>query len=346
MTGPPRPLRPPRTAEPLPAFLDGLASLDPGARARVVDPRPPPRHELEGVELVADGLALPESPVALDDGSVLLVEIRRGTLDRVTPDGAVETLCFCGGGPNGVALAPDGTAWVANNGRRHPSYEGGRIEAVDLASGRREVVVDRCGDRPLRRPNDLVFDALGGCWCTDFGGVAGWGDDPGPYEPGSILHIAPDGAVTRAIDGLHEPNGIGLSPDGATLYWAETGTGRAYRRAITDRRSGGVEHGRPNDPATMLCGLPGLQLFDSLDVDAHGNVAIATLVSGRVTVVAPDGSACVQLTLPEGFADGLLTNLCFAGDGTAYLSLGATGRLVRCRWPDTAALLAEVAARV
>ncbi|HEY8547449.1 MAG TPA: SMP-30/gluconolactonase/LRE family protein [Acidimicrobiales bacterium] len=334
---------PARTAEPLPAFLDALAGLGPDRRARAIDPRPPPRHPLADVELVADGFALPESPVALDDGSVLLVEIRRGTLDRVTPDGVVEVVCDCGGGPNGVALGPDGAAYVANNGRRHPRYEGGRIEAVDLTTGERRVVADRGGDRPLCRPNDLVFDAVGGCWFTDFGGVAGW--DGGPCEPGAILHLAPGaGVATRVLDGLHEPNGIGLSPDGGTLYWAETGTGRAYRRAVTG--PGRVAHGRPNDPATLLCGLPGLQLFDSLDVDAHGNVAIATLVSGRITVVAPDGSACVQMTLPDRFADGLVTNLCFAGDGTAYVTLGATGRLVRCRWPDTRALLAGASAAV
>lgn len=334
--------RPARTAEPLPPFLDGLAELA-GDRRRldVVDPAPPVRHELEDVRLVADDLALPESPVALDDGSVLLVEIRRGTLDRVTSDGTVETVCFCGGGPNGVALGPDGVAYVANNGRRHPRYEGGRIEAVDLGTGRREVVYDRCGGRSLRRPNDVVFDTDGGFWFTDFGGVAGY--DGGSYEQGAIYYGRPDGSrIDRVIEGLHEPNGIGLSPDGSTLYFAETVTGRLYRRAVTG--PGVVATGRPNDPAALLCGLAGLQMFDSLAVDTDGNVAVATLVSGCITVVSPDGSACVQLTLPPEFADGLPTSLCFTGDGSAYVTLGQTGRLVRCRWPDTTRLLAGVAA--
>ena len=34
---------------------------------------------------VASGLQFPEGPIALEDGSVLLVEIARGTLSRVTP---------------------------------------------------------------------------------------------------------------------------------------------------------------------------------------------------------------------------------------------------------------------
>ena len=36
---------------------------------------------------IASGLEFPEGPIAMDDGSVVLVEIARGTLTRVTPDG-------------------------------------------------------------------------------------------------------------------------------------------------------------------------------------------------------------------------------------------------------------------
>ena len=34
-------------------------------------------------ETMAQGLQFPEGPIAMDDGSVVLVEIRRGTLTRV-----------------------------------------------------------------------------------------------------------------------------------------------------------------------------------------------------------------------------------------------------------------------
>jgi hypothetical protein len=45
--------------------------------------------ELTDVEILADGLAWPEGPVALADGSVLLVEVHGGGLTRVASDGAV-----------------------------------------------------------------------------------------------------------------------------------------------------------------------------------------------------------------------------------------------------------------
>jgi gluconolactonase len=329
--------RPPRTAEPLPVWVEGVARARAANRAGVIESeRVSARIELEDVELVADDLAVPEGPVALDDGSVLFVEIRRGTLDRVDAAGNLEIVAFCAGGPNGVAIGPDGAAYVCNNGRSYPNYEGGRIERVDLDTGEVEIVCTSSDRGPLRRPNDLVFDDAGGLWFTDFGGVAGF--DDGPYMLGSIHYVAPGATTTTVVLGaVHDPNGIGLSRDGTTLYFSQTVPGRAYRRSITG--PGAVEHARDPDPESLVCGLGGLQMFDGLAVDADDNLCLATLVSGCITVAAPDGSACVQLMFPPAFRDSMTTNICFAKDGTAFITQGETGRLVRCPWPRTRELV-------
>ncbi|MGH8227730.1 MAG: SMP-30/gluconolactonase/LRE family protein, partial [Steroidobacteraceae bacterium] len=68
------------------------------------------------MQLIASDLQFPEGPVAMADGSVVLVEIRRGTLTRVGLDGRRETLAQLGGGPNGAAIGPDGAVYVCNNG--------------------------------------------------------------------------------------------------------------------------------------------------------------------------------------------------------------------------------------
>ena len=57
---------------------------------------------------IATGLRFPEGPVAMADGSVLLVEIERGTLTRVHADGRTDVVAETGGGPNGAAIGPDG----------------------------------------------------------------------------------------------------------------------------------------------------------------------------------------------------------------------------------------------
>ena len=178
-----------------------------------------------------------------------------------------------------------------------------------------------CAGRPLRAPNDLVMDGHGGFYFTDFGI-----QDVGARtaDLGAVYYARCDGSEIHEVAyPVYSPNGIGLSPDGATLYWAETYTGRLFRRRIAE--PGVLEP--PNskyDPAALLCGLPGLQLLDSLAVDADGWVAVGTLIAGAVTSISPDGSAVDQAATGDPYT----TNLCFGGPDmrTAFVTLSGTGQ--------------------
>ncbi len=287
------------------------------------------QSDLVDVRLITEGLSFPEGPIALADGSILLVEIERGTLTRVSPNGDLEVVAECGGGPNGAAIGPDGAVYICNNGGRWPNFTGGRIERVDLDTGKVEVLYDNYEGRPLAGPNDLVFDRSGDFWFT----VTGKFRDV-DRDFGEIYHASPNGDhLVRVMQRLDAPNGIGLSPDGGTLYFAESVTGRLYRRTIIGR--GQIEAVAANDPASLVCGLPGLHFFDSLALDADGNICVGTLVSGRITVAAPGGSPVRQYRLPPPFEDPMPTNLCFGGPErrTAFITLSETGRLVSCQWP-------------
>ena len=137
------------------------------------------------VRTIATGLEFPEGPIALADGSVLVTEIAAGTLAKVSPDGSVERIAELGGGPNGAAIGPDGAVYVCNNGGSFtfhrqdgllvfglvaPStYAGGSIDRVDLSTGEVRTLYRACDERPLRGPNDIVFDETGGFWFTDHG---------------------------------------------------------------------------------------------------------------------------------------------------------------------------------
>lgn len=281
--------------------------------------------------MLAEGLAFPEGPVALADGSVLVTEIERGTLTRVGPDGEVSVVATTGGGPNGAAIGPDGAVYLCNNGGRFASgnWKGGWIERVDLDTGGVEVLYTHHEGRRLSGPNDIVFDDQGGFWVTDTGKFRGRERDVG-----SIYYGRPDGSELReVVHPAETPNGIGLSPDQRVLYYAETVTARLRRRQIS--APGELAPVEGVAPETLVCGLPGHQGFDSLAVDAEGNVCIATLITGGITVVAPDGERVVQHLLPPGLDDHMTTNICFGGDDlrTAFITLGATGRLVACPWP-------------
>mgnify|MGYP005661520879 FL=1 len=89
------------------------------------------------VTVIAEGLQFPEGPVAMPDGSVILVEIAGGRLTRVHPDGRKEVVAEVGGAPNGAALGPDGRMWLCNNGGTQAR---GYIQAVDLNTGAFETV--------------------------------------------------------------------------------------------------------------------------------------------------------------------------------------------------------------
>ena len=305
---------------------------------------PVPRTvEPADVRTLATGLLFPEGPVAVDDGSILLVEIARGTLTRVDAEGAVEVVAECGGGPNGCAVAADGTAYVTNNGGcftwldrmglRFPGpppedYPGhGALQRVDLGTGEVTDLYDACDGNPLRAPNDLVIDAGGGIWFTDHGVRTERSSDRT-----SAYYAAADGSsITEVVRPLEAPNGIGLSPDGDRLYVAETHTGRVWAWDVDG--PGKVSGPNPLGPGgAILLADPGdFTLFDSLAVDADGWVCVATLVKGGITCIAPDGTAVEHVPLP----DPLTTNICFSADGTtAFATLSGTGQLVSFPWHD------------
>ena len=296
---------------------------------------------------VASGLRFPEGPIALPNGDVLLVEIARGTLTRVAANGVVSVIAHLGGGPNGAAMGPDGQCYVCNNGgfawhergdRLFPGeqpddYSGGRIERVNLTNGHVEVLYRDCAALPLRGPNDIVFDAHGGFYFTDHGK-----NRPRERDRTGVYYARADGShIEEIVFPLDGPNGIGLSPDGSTLYVAETMSARLYAYRLTgpgriDRRAG-----QRGDGATILQGVPGYYLYDSLAVEANGNICVATLVNGGISVIRPDGSGAELVPMP----DPLTTNICFGGNDlkTAFVTLSSTGKLVRMQWPRAGARL-------
>lgn len=300
------------------------------------------------LEQIASGLQFPEGPVAMRDGSVILVEIKRGTLTRIKPDGTVEVVADLGGGPNGAAVGPDGAMYVCNNGgfawserqgitspgHQPPDYIGGRIQRVELSGPNAGSVTDlytEVDGRPLRGPNDIVFDNAGGMWFTDLGKNRGR-----ELDVGGLYYATIDGSsITEVVHPLMTPNGVGLSPAGDRLYVAETQTGRVWAWDVAAAGQLARADGPPRGPvgATLLHGFGGYQLLDSLAVDGVGNVCVATLITGAISIISPGGELLDQVKVPE--PDPLVTNICFAGANshTAFITSSGRGLLYRTQWP-------------
>jgi len=290
------------------------------------------------LDLVAEDLWFPEGPIAMGDGSIVLVEIRRGTLTRVTPEGKRATVADLGGGPNGAAIGPDGAVYVCNNGgawlwregELHlpgdapAQYQGGSIQRVDPASGRATTLYDSCDGQALNSPNDIVFDREGGFWFTCLGHT-----DGEVRRLGALYYALTDGSkIIRWRSGLISPNGVGLSPDQRTVYMADCLLGRLLAYELT--APGIMAPATTPAGGRVVCTLPGFQWLDSLAVEADGRVCVATLWNGGISVFERSGSY-EHIPCP----DPVTTNICFGGPELrdAWVTCSSSGRLYHCRWP-------------
>ena len=298
------------------------------------------------MRIVAEDLQFPEGPVWVGEGSLLVVEIRRKTLTRIGPDGRKTIAANLGGGPNGAAIGPDGHAYVVNNGgfsfRQRADgrwvtagtpddYVTGRVERVNLDTGKFEVLYDNIDGSKIRGPNDIVFDAHGGFWFTDPGKTR-----HRDWDRGCVCYAKADGSMIREmIFPIHKPNGIGLSPDGKTLYVAETESTRLWAWDLNgpgEFVAPPVASPRSPHGGRLVYGSPTYMRFDSLAVEANGNIAIGTLDTGGISVISPTGKL-IEFVPVEG--DTHVTNLCFGGPDLkkAYITCSYAGLLVEMDWP-------------
>jgi gluconolactonase len=237
-----------------------------------------------------------------------------------------------------------GFLWTERDGRRipidpathtnePPDFDGGWIERVDRSTGVATVLYRDCDGRPLRGPNDLVFDAEGGMWFTDHGKGR-----HSSVDRGGLYYAQPDGSrIIEAAFPLLSPNGVGLSPDGSCVYVAETLTGRIWEWELSGPgeirarpTSLGIRHG-----GRCLAATP--YTLDSLAVEAEGNLVVGALGDG-LCVITPDGIVEEMVEFPGDVA----TNVCFRGAmmNLAVVTLSGSGRLVEIDWPRSGLELA------
>lgn len=295
---------------------------------------PPIAEPALPMTVVAEGLRFPEGPVVMKDGSLLFVQIPLGLISRLTPTGKVETVAQVEGGPNGLAVGPDGKVWIANDGGRFTFVErdgvltsgpppagftgGGSIQRLDLKTGKVETVFDSINGRPLIAPDDLAFDQNGGLWITEFGLARG---------SGAIYHAERGAkALTLARGGLSAPNGIGVSPDGRLLH-VSMGT-NLYGFDI----AGPGALAALTFPNGLQAPLHDESYADSLRLQADGKVCVCSLFRpGGISVI--DRMGKVEFL---GFPDRMTCALAFGGRDMrdAWVMLSGTGRIAKVRWPS------------
>ncbi len=302
-------------------------------------------HAAPAIEsrIFATGLQAPESPKPLSDGSVLVVEMARGTLSRVSPDGVVSVVADLGGRPNGCAIGPDGAVYVVNAGGAQWRREGDLIiwaapadppgkalvQRVHLATGAFSTLYAATEAAPLAGPNDIVFDRHGGFYFSDTRAPTGG-------ELGAVYYAKADGSMIRRLADVPFANGIVLSPRHDRLLVASPMQILEFEVVSP----GQLALDRSGVARSRVFGRISEGRFDSMAVEADGGIVAGTLMIGALTDFAPDGA--VRSVVPLA-PERSVTNLGFGGSGltTAYVSLSQTGKLAAVEWPRPGLRLAN-----
>ncbi|MEO1595902.1 MAG: SMP-30/gluconolactonase/LRE family protein [Pseudomonadota bacterium] len=321
------------------------------------------------IEVLASGLGYPEGPVHCSDGSILFVELKSQCLSRLPVGGGLpEKVVDVPGSPNGLAAGPDGDLYIANSGGfswipivlpstqalwiggdQPPNYAGGKLQRFNPKTSAVTDLYTSCDKKsgwpamgawkppfPLRGPDDLVVDAQGGVWFSDFGKQR-----PTDKDVTGIYYAAADGSrITQMAYPVNSSNGIALSKDGSKLFVALT----YERRIIYFELSGPgkIDYNKANvtDGSYLLTAdLPGQAMPDSIAVDSDDNVYVATMLpdganpmsNGGISVVSPKGGVeFVEIKMPDGSFSPMPSNICFGGPDlkTAYITCGASGTLI------------------
>ena len=267
------------------------------------------------VEKIATGFVFTAGPM-WKDGKLWFSDVRDNKVRVLTPDGKVTVVLENSGGlknqpktankgSNGMVTDRDGSILLTRMGIA-------TIDRMDDKGGIKPFLSKYEGKR-LNSPNDLVFTKDGALWFTDppFG-LDKMDADPAKELKFNAVFRYAGGKLTPVITDMTQPNGIGFSPDGKTLYVSNSlpdMTVWAY-----DVGAGGKLSGK-----RKLISYPGSapDVPDGLKVDSAGN--IWTTGPGGVRIITPAGKVLGQIVVPE-----VVANIAFAGDGKTVYLTGST----------------------
>jgi sugar lactone lactonase YvrE len=227
----------------------------------------------------------------------------------VGADGRLEPVRTLPAGRHVGAAAPaadGGYVLAAAGGFWHLADDGALTRLAQPEAGRADV-----------RMNDGICDPQGRFW----GGTMAYAETSGA---GWLFRLELDGTCTQALDGLTISNGIGWSPDCATMYLSDSGTGDIFAFDF-DPAGGTLGHRWTLVHVTTPDAAPG-----GLTVDHDGDAWVALWNGGALARYAPDGSLRETLPVPVDRP----TSCAFGGPtGRRCSSPPPATAWTRRRWP-------------
>lgn len=273
-------------------------------------------------KLTADTFTWSEGPAWVADGGYLLFnDVPENRMYRWSePDGLsvfLEPSGYDGppleelreAGANGLFAESAGSVLLADSGSR-------LVARLNPGNKSRTTLADRFGGKRFNSPNDVVARADGAVFFTDPPyGLKEFDQSPAKELPhNGVYRIDTDGAVHLLDDSLTRPNGIALSPDGNTLYVANSDPDHPVWIAYTLDAAGDVVERRQFADASDLVGDDAPGLPDGIAVAADGTIFATG--PGGVLVFAPDGTRLGRIETGSAVA-----NCAFGDDGrTLYMT--------------------------
>lgn len=235
-------------------------------------------------ETLASGYGLIEGPRVDGQGKLFFSDVTNGGVYSRAPGGAIETVVPKRRGVGGIALHVAGGVVISGRDICH------------VRNGETRVLF-RGADVPGF--NDIFTDSKGRVLAGSL--RSNPFADEGARRPGELYRIdAEDEAVELYAD-VRLTNGIGVSPDGGTVYHSDTA--RLAVLAHRLRSDGSVE--RTDILAKVEGGAP-----DGLAVDAAGGIWVAVYGGGCVQRFGADGKLDLTVPVPAN----AVTSLCFGGE--------------------------------
>lgn len=229
---------------------------------------------LSELEFVHHGLARPESVLAERDGTLWCSD-NRGSFTRIDPNGTLTTLGSIGGETNGMAMATDGTIYLAHIGN-------GNIYKLDK-QGNHEIILSEINGQPLGAANYVFIDSQDRLWISISSRVIPWFVSCADPRPDGYIILWDDKGPRIVADGLYFTNEIRMNADESYLYAAETMLARIVRYQVhEDGTLGPQEIVPPGDLG------PG-RFVDGFAFDADGNIWVTTVTTNGLGIITPDG---------------------------------------------------------
>ncbi len=253
--------------------------------------------QVNTVRTLAEGFGFAEGPVVMPDGAVMLTDIgpaasggSHRTAARPSSPAPEAVRTASRWGPTAHCTAA--TMAAATTGRDlflaigpAPDYAGGSIQRIDSRTGDVRTLYTECNGHRLSAPNDLVFDRAGGFWFTDMGKR-----HDRHRDHGGLYYALPDGSkIIEAAYPILSANGVGLSPDERTVYVADTEPARLWAFQIESPGKLRLDPSRPRTAAASSPASEGISDSTAWRCRQDGAICVATLVTGCITVIAPDG---------------------------------------------------------